>query len=263
MLAIDNYYIARDQHTKLNIPLPLQISSEDILVEFRPAVEEAYYEVNPITGESEKKYKIVKDPKTGKFLVSDAITITLNHSDHSQKTYSMNKERGLIKTLLSKFRGLPNIPNEIFALMPFAYKHNYLILRYDHRLESDGGRYYTNYIPCLLDVQKVGDKIIYPYAEDNLIMYNNGHYFLLLNEKPIVLETVNRILGDNYKGWGLKNVGSGIKLRKLRKLRKSKYTTHKNKSKKANFTKNKKQKMRKHKYSVKKMKQPKNKSKKY
>jgi hypothetical protein len=265
MLAIDNYYIARDQHMRLDIPLPRQISSEDIIVEFTPAVEEAYYEVNEKTGKSERKYKIVKDPKTGKFLDSDVITITLNHSDHSQKTYSMNHERELIKTLLSKFRGLPNIPNEIFALMPFAYKHNYLILRYDYSLRGavEGGLYYTNYIPCLLDVQKVGGKIIYPYAKDNLIMYNNGHYFLLLNEKPIVLETVNRILGDDYKGWGLKNVGSGINVRKLRKLRKSKYTTHKNKSKKANFTKNKKQKMRKHKYSVKKMKQPKNKSKKY
>ena len=253
MLAIDNYYIAREQHMRLDIPLPLQIRSEDIIVEFTPAVEEEHYKVNEKTGERERKYRIVQD--------SDVITITLNHSDHSQKTYSMNQERESIKTLLSKFRGLPNIPNEIFALMPFVYKQSYLILRYDHHLiGSFTGPYYTTYIPCLLDVQKVGDKVIYPYAEDNLIMYNNGHYFLLLNEKPIVLETVNRILGDDYKGWGLKNVGSGINVRKLRK---SKYTTHKNKSKKANFTKNKKQKMRKHKYSVKKMKQPKNKSKKY
>jgi hypothetical protein len=268
MLALENFYIARDQHIRLKIPLPLQLIREDIIVEFTPAVEEAYYEVNEKTGKNEKKYRIVRDKKTGKLKDSDVITITLNHSDHSQKTYSMNHERELIKTHLSKFRGLPNIPNEIFALMPFAYKHNYLILRYDYNLieAEEGGLYYTNYIPCLLDVQKVGDKIIYPYAEDNLIMYNNGHYFLLLNEKPIVLETVSKILGPDYKGWGLKNVGSGInvrKLRKLRKLRKSKFTTHKNKSKKANFTKNKKQKMRKHKYSIKKMKQPKNKSKKY
>ena len=263
MLAIDNYYIAREQHMRLDIPLPLQISSEDILVEFRPAVEEVKFKRDEITGKFKKIITIAQDPKTGELLDSDAIIITLNHSDHLNKTFSMNKERESIKTLLSKFRGLPNIPNEIFALMPFVYKHNYLILRYDHRLESDDGRYYTNYIPCLLDVQKVGDKIIYPYAKDNLIMYNNGHYFLLLNEKPIVLETVNRILGRDYEGWGLKNVGSGINVRKLRKLRKSKYTTHKNKSKKANFTKNKKQKMRKHKYSVKKMKQLKNKSKKY
>jgi hypothetical protein len=265
MLALDNFYIARDQHIRLKIPLPIQLMREDILVEFTPAVEEEYEVKDEKTGKLVKKYRIALDKDTGELKDSDAITITLNRSDHSQKTFSMNQERELIKTHLSKLKRLSNIPNEIFALMPFAYKHNYLILRYDYNLigAKEGGLYYTNYIPCLLDVQKVGDKIIYPYAQDNLIMYNNGHYFLLLNEKPIVLETVNRILGRDYEGWGLKNVGSGINVRKLRKLRKSKYTTHKNKSKKANFTKNKKQKMRKHKYSVKKMKQPKNKSKKY
>jgi hypothetical protein len=264
MLALDNFYIARAQHIRLKIPLPIQLMREDLLVEFTPAVEEEYEVKDEKTGKIVKKYRIAQDKDTGELKDSDAITITLNHSDHSQKTFSMNQERELIKTHLSKLKRLPNIPNEIFALMPFAYKHNYLILRYDHHLiRSPTGPYYTTYIPCLLDVQKVGDKIIYPYAEEDLIMYNNGHYFLLLNEKPIVLETVKKILAPDYNDWGVKNMGSGINVRKLRKLRKSKFTRHKNKSKKANFTKNKKQKMRKHKYSVKKMKQPKNKSKKY
>ncbi len=137
----------------------------------------------------------------------------------------------------------------------------FLILRYDLNIQLRGeDPYYTTYIPCFLDVKKSGTKTIYPYAEDNLIMFNNGHYFVLLNKKPIISATVNKIMGSDYHDWGVKNRGASIGIRKLRK---SKFTTHKNKSKKANFTKNKKQKMRKHKYSVKKMKQPKNKSKKY
>ena len=241
---MDNYYRARQQHLELGIRLPRQIALEEIYIEFAPGIEEFNEELgyNEVTTEP------------------DSITITLDW---------LLIDRDGIRERLNQLKELPNISNEIFVLLAYAYKRNYLILRYDYQLHmTDRDPYYTTYIPCVLDVYKVDGRIIYPYIEDRAIMYNNGHYYLFMNEKSLISETIDRVISSNYHDWGNKNLGSGIIVRKLRrskKSRKSKFTTHKNKhkSKKAKLTKNMKQKMRKQKYSLKKRKQRNNISKKY
>jgi hypothetical protein len=230
MIGMDNYYRARHQHLELGIRLPRQIASEEIYIEFAPGIEEFDEELgfNVVTTEP------------------DSITITLDW---------LLLDRDGIRERLNQLKDLPNISNEIFVLLAYAYKRNYLILRYDYQLHiKNEDPYYTTYIPCVLDVYKVDGRIIYPYSEDKAIMYNNGHYYLFMNEKSVISETIDRVISSDYHAWGNKNLGSGINVRRLRRSRKSRKSRkfrnkHKNKSKKAKFTKNIKQK-----YSLKKRK---------
>lgn len=224
-----NFYTAREQHQDLRIPLPQQLQSDAIMIEFR------------------EPHMIQNSNGTTTYVPSDNLTITKKDLDTPEK------KRNFRETL-NKLKRLDNTPSELMMYFAYAYKRNYLIFRYDTQLPQP---YYTTYTPCLLDVEKTRDgQVVYPYAHAKAIMFNDGHYFLFTNTDDVVEQTVNRVLGRDYNNFGPKNLGSGLK--KLRKTRLAK-----NKLKKTKFTTMKKQELRKHKYSVKKMKQPKNKTKKY
>lgn len=227
--GILNFYTAREQHQDLRIPLPRQLLSDSIMIEFR----EPHMQLNP--------------DGTTSYVPSDNLFITKKDIDTPEKKRNFRES-------LNKLKRLDNTPSELMIYFAYAYKRNYLIFRYDSQLAPP---YLTTYTPCLLDVQKTRDgQVVYPHAHAKAIMFNDGHYFLFTNTDDVVEQTVNRVLGRDYNNFGPKNLGSGLK-----KLRKTRFA--KNKLKKTKFTTMKKQKLRKHKYSVKKMRQPKNKTKKY
>ena len=227
--GILNFYTAREQHQDLRIPLPRQLLSDSIMIEFR----EPHMQLNP--------------DGTTSYVPSDNLFITKKDIDTPEKKRNFRES-------LNKLKRLDNTPSELMIYFAYAYKRNYLIFRYDSQLAPP---YLTTYTPCLLDVHKTRDgQVVYPHAHAKAIMFNDGHYFLFTNTDDVVEQTVNRVLGRDYNNFGPKNLGSGLK-----KLRKTRFA--KNKLKKTKFTTMKKQKLRKHKYSVKKMRQPKNKTKKY
>ena len=161
-----------------------------------------------------------------------------------------------IKKNLAYLKILDNIPSEVFVLLAYAYKQNYLILRYD----TQGGpelTYYATFIPCYLDVTLQDGKPYYPYAQKNTVMFNDSHYFLFHNPNlETKFELINTIKANRNAEWSHGNRASGLK--KIRKatyknnLRKSKLRKSKlRKSKNTKNTKNtKKQKFNKSKYLI-------------
>lgn len=201
-----NFYTAREQHEDLRIPLPQQLKSDAIMIEFR----EPHMEVKP-------------NGKTS-YVPSDNLTITKKDIDTPEK------KRNFRKTL-NKLKRLDNTPSELMIYLAYAYKRNYLIFRYDTQFEQP---YLTTYTPCLLGVQKTRDgQVVYPYAHAKAIMFNDGHYFLFTNTDDVVEQTVNRVLSRDYNNFGPKNLGSGLK-----KLRKTRFARNINKNRNTNKNKN-------------------------
>ena len=236
MSGIKKYFKAREQHIKLQIPLPEELQTEQIYIEFK-----------------ESRTKIQADG-TKIFIQPVSMTIKKKHLEDPETKRKIKKNLAYLKIL-------DNIPSEVFVLLAYAYKQNYLILRYD----TQGGpelTYYATFIPCYLDVTLQDGKPYYPYAQKNTVMFNDSHYFLFHNPNlETKFELINTIKANRNAEWSHGNRASGLKkirkatyknnLRKS-KLRKSKLRKSKlRKSKNTKNTKNtKKQKFNKSKYLI-------------
>jgi len=206
--GLEEYYKARKLHITMGIPLPNELKTPDFYMEF-----------------SEE----------------DSMMISEENIKNETNKRALRKRFEILKTL-------PNMPGQVFLLLAYAYKRNFLILNYDNKSTDP---YVLSWIPCYADVYKHGAEVVYPSEAATSIMFNNSHFFLFHNiDSQEKKEAIVRIMQGE---WQTRRDARG--LRKSRKLRKARKAT--------TITKMKKQKLRKPKYSSKKMRQPNKRTKRY
>lgn len=211
VLGLEEYYKARKLHITMGIPLPNELKTADFYMEF-----------------SEE----------------DSMMISEENIKNETNKRALRKRFEILKTL-------PNMPGQVFLLLAYAYKRNFLILNYDNKSADP---YVLSWIPCYADVYKEGGEVLYPHESATSIMFNNSHFFLFHNiDSQEKKEAIARIMQGE---WQTRRDARGLrKSRKLRKLRKARKAT--------TITKMKNQKLRKPKYSIKKMRQPNKRTKRY
>jgi hypothetical protein len=212
--GLEEYYKARKLHISMGIPLPNELKTADFYMEF---------------GEE------------------DSMMISEENIKNETNKRALRERFEILKTLA-------HMPGEVFLLLAYAYKRNFLILNYD---KTSTHPYVLSWIPCYVDVYIDNDEIVYPRELAISIMFKTEHYFLFHNtDIQLKKEAVARILQGEWQAMtGARGARGTRGLRKSRKSRKSR--------KAIVITKMKQQKSRKPKYSIKKIRQPKKRTKRY
>ena len=219
--GIKNYYIAQQRHCEKGIPLPPELKDGP-----------------------NGKYFNIDDSVDGAGNVRTYFDLTLK--------YLLTHEAE-IRQKLNVLGSLLNTPESVFLYLPYIYKRNYLILTYDYT--SVGLPFVTTFMPCYADVElDAHGRPVYPHNvyTNSVVLYNNGHYYLLFNQDTAVTarlvddvitnkETAN--VEKVWHGFALQPIASG-RVRKL-KSRKQNYRIQQSKKRKTRKQHYRKQKSRK------------------
>ena len=206
--GIKNYYIAQQRHCEKGIPLPPEL----------------------------------KDGPNGKYFnIDDRIDGDSNVRTYFDLTlkYLLTHEAE-IRQKLNVLGTLSNTPESVFLYLPYIYKRNYLILTYDHT--SVELPFVTTFMPCYADVElDEHGTAIYPHNvyTNSVVLYNNGHYYLLYNQDPPETARLVNYVITNKETANVEKVWHGFvvqptargKVRKL-KSRKQNYRIQQSKKKK-------------------------------
>lgn len=219
--GIKNYYIAQQRHCERGIPLPPEL----------------------------------KDGPNGKYFnIDDRIDEESNVRTYFDLTlkYLLTHEAE-IREKLNVLGRLSNTPESVFLYLPYIYKRNYLILTYDDT--SAELPFVTTFMPCYADVELDAlGRPVYPHNvyTNSVVLYNNGHYYLLYNQDTdVTARLVDYVITNKetanvekvWHGFALQPIARG-RVRKL-KSRKQNYRIQQSKKKKTRKQHYRKQKSRK------------------